>query len=238
MKILVIGSCSGNKKHKLANQLQKEDFISPERLRQRTEELSAYKAPAAKMYTGQQHRYLMEGLEQVREIYGQAVVDLHIISAGYGLLNECDIIVPYDVTFPKKKREILARSNSLQTPERVETLIADYELIFFLLGKEYVQALQLRKKSFRYSGTTDLIFLLARTNKKYLPSDLPPNRVVESGKMLANCLKKLNQGVTNYNLKGFLFKKLCEAVCREGFQVFKEVKRNPQMIRGIALGNR
>ena len=65
MKILVITSCTGWKKHKPQNQLKYEDFASPERLCQRTEELKDFKEPAAKMYTGQQHRYLMEGLEKV-----------------------------------------------------------------------------------------------------------------------------------------------------------------------------
>ncbi len=233
MKILVIGSCTGEKKYKPANQLQQEDFSPPERLRQRTEELSAYKAPAAEMYTGQQHRYLMEGLEQIREIYGQAVVDLYIISAGYGLLREYDVIVPYNVTFTGlKERKLLARSDSLQIHERVETLIANYKLVFFLLGKEYVQALQLREKSFRYSGTTDLIFLLGDSYRGLIPN-APNTHFVPAGRDFAYRLR-----VMGVALKGFVFKKLCETACREGLQVFKEVRRNPQMIRDIALGNR
>ena len=233
MKILVIGSCTGKKKYKPANQLQQKDFSPPEHRRQRTEELSAYKAPAAEMYTGQQHRYLMEGLEQLREIYGQAVVDLYIISAGYGLLRECDVIVPYNVTFTGlKERKLLARSDSLQIHERVGTLIANYELVFFLLGKEYVKVLQLREKSFRYSGTTDLIFLLGDSYRGLIP-DAPNTHFVPAGTDFAYRLR-----VTSVALKGFVFKKLCEAVCREGLQVFEEVRRNPQMIRDIALGNR
>ena len=231
MKILVISSCTGDKKCKPAKQLRQEDFISPERLRQRTEELSDDKAPAAEMYTGQQHRYLMEGLEQIREIYGQAVVDLHIISAGYGLLRECDVIVPYNVTFTGlKKRQLLARSDSLQIPERVGTLIANYELVFFLLGKEYVQALQL---PFQVSDTVTQIFLPGKSYRCLIP-DFRNVHGVLAGAELVNEI----EGATNYNLKGLLFKKLCETACREGLQVFKEVRCNPCMIRDIALGNR
>ena len=231
MKILVIGSCTGDKKCKPANQLQQEDFSSCERLRRRTEELSAYKAPAAEMYTGQQHRYLMEGLEQIREIYGQAVVDLHIISAGYGLLRECDVIVPYNVTFTgPKERKPLARSDSLQIHERVETLIANYKLVFFLLGKEYVQALQL---PFQVPDTVTQIFLPGKSYRCLIP-DFRNVHGVLAGTELANEI----EGANNYNIKGLLFKKLCETVCREGLQVFEKVRCNPQMIRDIALGNR
>ncbi len=46
-------------------------------------------------------------------------------------------------------------------------------------------------------------------------------------------------GADNYNFKGLLFKKLCETACREGLQIFDEVRQNPQKtIRDIALGNR
>lgn len=228
MKMLVITSCTGEKKFKPANQLQPEDFSSAARLRERTAELRNSEALAAEMYTGLQHRYLMEGLEQVREIHGQAVADLHIISAGYGLLSEHDVIVPYNMTFQiLPKKEILTRSNKLQLHERVETLIADYKLVFFLLGKEYVQALQL---PFQVTEMVTQIFLLGDTYKDLIP-DSQNTHFVPAGRDLARTL-----GVMGVALKGFVFRKLCLTACREGFQVFEEVMRNPQLIHQIALG--
>lgn len=227
MKMLVVSSCTGEKKFKPANQLQPEDFSSAARLCARTAELRNSEAPAAEMYTGLQHRYLMEGLEQVREIHGQAVADLHIISAGYGLLSEHDVIAPYNMTFQTQpKKEILTRSNKLQLHEQVETLIADYELVLFLLGKEYVQSLQL---PFQVTERVTQIFLLGNTYKDLIP-DSPNIHFVPAGRDLARTL-----GVMGVALKGFVFKKLCEAVCREGFHVFEQVKQNPQRIREIAL---
>ena len=131
MKVLVVTSCTNRKKYKSTNQLQPEDFLSVERLAARSAELKSFKTPAAEMYTGRQHTLLMEGLEQVRAYYGENVVDLHIISAGYGLLSESDVIVPYNVTFQGlKKKEILERSNSLQLHKYVEPLIAGYGVLF------------------------------------------------------------------------------------------------------------
>ena len=37
-------------------------------------------------------------------------------------------------------------------------------------------------------------------------------------------------GVSNYNYQGVVFKKLCEVACREGFQVFEQVKQDPQSL--------
>ena len=72
MKILVISSCTSKK-------LKRE-------------------ASAGKMYTGGQHSHLMEGLEKVRNSFGEQAIDLAIISAKHGLLSECDVIAPYNCT--------------------------------------------------------------------------------------------------------------------------------------------
>lgn len=230
MRILVITSCTGRKKLKSPNQLKYEDFASPERLHRRTAELKDFKVLAAEMYTGQQHQHLVAGLEEVRKVYGSAVVDLHIISAGYGLLAEDDIIVPYNVTFQNlKTKQLLARSNRFQLHERVETLISGYDLVFFLLGKEYVQALQL---PLEVPDTVTQIFLLGTGYKKLIP-DSPNVHFVPAGSALAREL-----GVMGVTLKGFVFKQVCDVVRREGLQVFEKVRQSPQGIPDIALANR
>lgn len=230
MRILVITSCTGRKKHKPANQLKYEDFASSERLHQRTAELKNFKVPAAEMYTGQQHQHLVTGLEEVRKVYGSAVVDLQIISAGYGLLAEDDVIVPYNVTFQGlKKREILGRSESLQLHERTKVLIERYDLIFFLLGKEYIQALQL---PFEIPDTVTQIFLLGTGYRKLIP-DSPNTHFVPAGSDLARKL-----GVMGVALKGHMFKQLCRVVCQDGFQIFEQIKRNPQQILNFALAKK
>ena len=230
MRILVVTSCTGRKKYKPSNQLKYEDFASSERLHRRIVALKDFKVPAAEMYTGQQHRYLMAGLEEIGKVYGSAVVDLHIISAGYGLLAEDDVIVPYNVTFSGlNKSDLLARSNSLQLHERVETLVAGYNLVFFLLGEKYVQALQL---PFEVPDKVTQIFLLGTGYKKLIP-DSPNIHFVPAGSDLAREL-----GVIGVALKGFVFKQVCEAVRRDGLQVFEKIRQNPQRIPNIVLANR
>ena len=230
MRVLVVTSCTNRKKYKPTNQLQPEDFLSVERLAARSAELKSFKTPAAEMYTGRQHTLLMEGLEQVRAYYGENVVDLHIISAGYGLLSESDVVVPYNVTFQNLKiKQLLVRSNSLQLHKYVETLIAAYDLIFFLLGKEYVQALRL---PFEVSDRVTQIFLLGTGYRKLIP-DLPNVHFVPAGSSLAREL-----GVMGVALKGFVFKQVCDVVCCEGLQVFEKIRQNPQRIPDIVLGNK
>ena len=242
MKILVISSCTSKKLN--------------------------HNAPAAKMYTGQQHTLLMDGVNQVRTRYGQSSLDVAIISAEYGLLNENDVIAPYNVTFQgMKKVEILEKSRRLQLRERVAALIARYDVVFFLLGKEYVQALQLplgesgsggresrpgglsyRESESRPAGNKSRpgglsyrggvqekvtqIFLLGAGYRRLIP-DAPNVHFVPAGSALSRTL-----GVMGVALKGFVFKKMCEAVCREGLNLFEEIRQNPQMIRDIVLAGK
>ena len=219
-----------------------------------------HNAPAAKMYTGQQHTLLMDGVNQVRSRYGQSSLDLAIISAEYGLLNEDDVIAPYNVTFQgMKKAEILEKSRRLQLRERVAALIARYDVVFFLLGEKYVQALQLplgesrpggnasrpgglsyresesRPGGLSYRGgvpeSVTQIFLLGAGYRRLIP-DAPNVHFVPAGSALSRML-----GVMGVALKGFVFKKMCEAVCREGLNLFEEIRQKPQMIRDIVLAD-
>ena len=230
MKVLVISSCTSKKLN--------------------------HNAPAAKMYTGQQHTLLMEGVNQVRACHGQSSLDVAIISAEYGLLNENDVIAPYNVTFQAmKKAEILEKSRRLQLRERVAALIARYDVVFFLLGKEYVQALQLpleesgpggntsgpggnasRPGGLSYRGgvpeSVTQIFLLGAGYRRLIP-DAPNVHFVPAGSALS-----LTLGVMGVALKGFVFKKMCEAVCREGLNLFEELRQKPQMIRDIVLAGK
>jgi hypothetical protein len=103
MKILVITACTAKKKFDRQvdrpNQLQPEDFSSPERLNRRTHELRRYETPAAQMYKGPGHLRVMNGVKNLRHRFRRGVIDVGIISPGYGLLDEHKPIVPYDYDF-------------------------------------------------------------------------------------------------------------------------------------------
>ena len=192
-----------------------------------TKEKQDLPAPAAQMYTGRQHHPLMVGLEQLRTCYGKSAIDLAVISAKYGLLSECRVIAPYDFTFKGLDTEaILELSDKLKIHKQVGTLISKYDVVFFLLGEKYVRSLRL---PFEGLNAVTQIFLLGDSYKNLIP-DLPNMHFVSAGTDLANKLGKMVIA-----LKGIVFKKLCEAACRDGFQVFEQVKRNPQRLIEIVL---
>lgn len=141
MRILVLTSCTGRKAVDAPNRLTVKDFNDPVRLRQREAELAGFCRPAAEMYVGQQHLEVMAGVQSIRERHGREAVDVRIVSAGYGLLEEARLIAPYEVTFQGMgKRRTMERGRLLRLTETVQQGLEGYPLAFVLLGKDYMTA--------------------------------------------------------------------------------------------------
>ena len=142
-KILIITSCTSKKAFNPPNLLTIDDFKDEELLKERIEELAEYKAKAIDMYKGLQHTNIVEGVEQLRAI-NNVTVDVAIISAGYGLLLENDIIVPYEVTFNNmNSKQLNEWASYLNIAQDVNQLIKDYDIILVALGNKYLKVLDL-----------------------------------------------------------------------------------------------
>lgn len=90
MELLVVGSCTGEKDVRDCPYLLTEaDFDDPSALLRREADLSRWALPAARLYTGWQHRHMMMGVNAIRQRFGSAACALKIISAGYGLAHVC-----------------------------------------------------------------------------------------------------------------------------------------------------
>lgn len=140
MKLLVVGSCTGEKDVRdCPYSLTEADFDDPSTLLRREAELRRWALPAARLYIGWQHRYTMMGVNAIRQRFGSAACALKIISAGYGLVSEDRNLVPYEATFQQKRpRWISERAQRLGIPQALRQAIRDFESVIFLLGKEYL----------------------------------------------------------------------------------------------------
>jgi hypothetical protein len=104
MELLLVGSCTGEKDVRDCPCLLTEsDFDDPSALLRREAELSRWALPAVRLYTGWQHRYMMMGVNAIRERFGSVACALKVISAGYGLVGEDRSVVPYEATFQHKR---------------------------------------------------------------------------------------------------------------------------------------
>jgi len=244
MKILILSPYTTGQKQKPENPLRAEDCTPPERLEVRIKELCGYNAegwysesrdysaPAGEMFSGPMNTQLRAGLKQIREHDqdGETTLDLYFpwyycrVDGKQRPVNEKDIIVPFD-TAPLHELEVLEYGED-GVPEQTASLIDSYDLVFSLLRQEDIQSLQ---RVFEVERTTMLIFLLAPSQKHVVNEDLPNLHVVETGSDLQKSLR-----TTNWALKGVVLRRLCEAACRDGFQVFKQVKQDPQKLIEIA----
>ncbi len=165
-RILVVTSCTGEKRFKPKHQLTIEDFKDREILKEKSQLLSQYSCSAGEMYKGLQHRRVMEGINILRSCLGKELVDVKIVSAGYGIISEEEVIVPYSVTFnDMKSDEIYSWSDFLRIHEDFQQAIIGYDLVFVLLGDKYLRALKLPVET---QSNKTLIFFTAKSSRKYI----------------------------------------------------------------------
>ncbi|MBE9110592.1 queuine/archaeosine tRNA-ribosyltransferase [Nodosilinea sp. LEGE 07298] len=224
-RVLVITSCTGEKRFKPEKQLTIEDFKDEARLIDREVELGDYACPASEMYTGMQHLRLMEGVQKLRDALGHKALDVSILSAGYGVISERQVIVPYEVTFNgMKSREVDTWAIHLGVHDAIASLIPAYDLIFFLLGDNYLRAVTLPLAS-RVDQT--FVFLASRGQADGIQGMAAKTYVMPLSNPEA---KRYRYGMVG--LKGFLFKQFAEVVASQP-TLLKEVYETPQTFQTL-----
>ncbi len=178
-KILIITSCTKDKMipplgpnlHQLMPD-QLWDEQDDDRVTRNFGELEKYRVPAGQLYRGRQHLQLMQGVELLRQTFGHTVVDVKIISAGFGLVSEEQPLPPYNATFadlPSSK--ILAISQRLCIPQKINHLMSNsYDCAFFLLGDSYLLSIGL---PFSQKPNFPCLFLAGPSSHKRVPRRIP-----------------------------------------------------------------
>jgi len=200
--MLVISSCTKDKATRGCPVLLIEsDFADQDRLRRREAELAQWALPASRMYSGDQHRYLMNGISLLRSSLGQSACTLLIISAGYGLIDEERPIVPYEVTFKNKgSKWIKDRAEQLAIPDAVRAAVREHTFVNFLLGKEYLMSIH---PPLRPARGQRLVFFTSNTQ---LPFD-PASIIIPAGK------QETRYGAGYAALKGKMFEHFAKGLC-------------------------
>lgn len=222
-RVLVITSCTGEKRYKPESQLTIEDFRDQALLQKLEKKLEQYSLPAAEMYTGQQHLKLLEGVKIIRE--SSKKVDIAIISAGYGVIREQRKIVPYEVTFNSmKSQEIDEWANHKHIPEDIKEICKSYDLIFLLLGERYLRAF---KASLELRENQTLIALISEKSAKNFSLIGGKSYFLTLGAAEA---KQYSFGLVG--LKGYLFKRFAYKV-GQSEDLLEKVYTKPNLLKDI-----
>jgi len=140
MKILIISSCTSEKKIEMKTvTCETIDKYGLEGLKKQ----GLPQLPAWQMYTGKQHLAIVESVKELRS--KKFTVDWYILSAGFGLIHENEMIAPYECTFNEmKKSEIIERGKKLGINVSFKKLLdQNYDVLFSLLGSNYLLPLDL-----------------------------------------------------------------------------------------------
>lgn len=142
MRVLVVGSCSKRKLHNNIKQPKCRDIDSHRGIDEWVQRFPKLSAPARDMYTGPQNTELVKAVDLLRTI-SEVDVELTIISAGFGFLQELDRVPPYDCSFTNMKiRDVRKRSEKLGLQSSYASLVnKKIDLIYLALGKRYLDAL-------------------------------------------------------------------------------------------------
>ncbi|HTR24856.1 MAG TPA: hypothetical protein VMI10_12830 [Terriglobales bacterium] len=215
MKLLVVGSCTGEKDVRDCPYLLTEaDFDDPAILLRREAELSRWAQHPVTLYTGWQHCYMIKGVNAIRRTFGLTACAVKIISAGYGLVSEDRSLVPYEATFQHKRSAwIKERAQRLGIPQALRQAIRDFEAVVFLLGKEYLLSTHLPLES---GDTQRHIFLTSNTNLPFHPS----STIVPAG------LEETRFGAGVVALKGKMFELFAYGLCGRP-EAWSEVLTDP-----------
>ncbi len=219
-RVLVVTSCTGEKRCKPENQLTLEDFKEKARLQQREAQLTQFACPAGQMYTGVQHLRAMEGVGLLRQSLGREAVDVVILSAGYGVIPEDKTIVPYEVTFNTMKGyEVGEWAKFLGVKEAFEKAIAGYDLVFVLLGDNYLRSISLPVET---SPDQTLVFLASKTTATHIRGLAARTFILSLSNAEA---KRYHCGLVG--LKGFLLKRGLEKVAKQPL-LLEKIYREPK----------
>lgn len=204
-RVLVLSSCTGEKRVHPAAQLTLQDVWQGQaHVHRRKQDVRDDLCPAKELYTGAQHRHVMDGVETLRRALPTLSLDLWILSAGYGLVHENAQLAPYEATFQGMGRpEIRRLAHHLNIPASVKEALAQADLVFVLLGKDYLRALNLPLTT-RPDQT--LIFLGGQSAQQAI-GELEARTALLP---LANAdAQAFSCGLIG--LKGFLFQRLAQA---------------------------
>ena len=148
MRVVVVTSCTGEKSITHPRQLTLGDFRKgKEHIAARHADLEGSLTRAEDLYAGQQHVRLMRGVARFRTWAAGSAhrLDLHILSAGYGLVNADERLAPYEATFNGMSRgEAVAWAKTIGIPNAVRKVLeAPFDLALLLLGDRYLEACEL-----------------------------------------------------------------------------------------------
>jgi hypothetical protein len=118
-----------------------EDLATQHQLDEHREEtharLSSLALPARELYTGRAYLRALRAVDRFASARPDIPVELHIASAGYGIVRADDRVVPYEAVMGSGARGWAERGRKLGMPDRARFLVEDAEATIIALSQPY-----------------------------------------------------------------------------------------------------
>jgi hypothetical protein len=221
MRTLVITPCSAKKQVQVQHPARAVDLATPAGRRSAGARLGAHALPAADMYTGTHHRLVMEGIRAVWAACGPEVLELSILSGGFGMLHAEDRIIPYDVSLDEfDEAGLTGWIAQLAIPEQAASIVADHDLVFHLLDGRYLAALSLPLEK---TGGVQQIVLTDEESLALVPDRANYTAIVAAGGVAAR-----RWHVKAPHVRGFLFRRMCLQIVQHGPALLEWLQHHPE----------
>src|SRR5437899_548582 len=116
--VLVVTPCSAAKVPPRIDPLRWQDLVDPAERARLLDEHAARTVPARALYRGRHHLQVVEAYDRLKRALtraGAERTDLVIVSAGWGVVDAMQGLLPYEVTFAElPRRQILERAEQLR----------------------------------------------------------------------------------------------------------------------------
>jgi hypothetical protein len=220
MRTLVITPCSAKKRGSPPDLARAADLADPDRRQELEIRLAAHASPAMHMYAGTHHQLVLEGLQAVWDRWGRGVLELVILSGGYGILRADEEIIPYDVSLSEfEETELADWIGRLGVHGKAAHLVRDYDLVFYLLSGRYLSSLGL---PLDVPETIQQIVLTTQEDVALVPAVPSLHPLVADGPVAAR-----RWHVKAPHVRGFLFGRLCGQISQFGPAVLEWLYRYP-----------
>ncbi|HWI63629.1 MAG TPA: hypothetical protein VNT75_17480 [Symbiobacteriaceae bacterium] len=174
-------------------------------------------APAWQLYRGSQQRLVQDGLRTVWDRFGfRALMDEVVLSPLHGPVWAGQVLEPYDFGWKGRPRaEVAEHVRRTAVIERLEAMVAGYDLVLVLLSRVYLAPLQLPRwvpgrapqRWLFFASGEGLPFLPLGSNARLVPAGMAEAR---------------RERVKALDLKAHLFRRLCLDVAGRGEQALAD----------------
>lgn len=169
MRILIVDQCSASKAVTDGTRVFEEEDIDEHGREALLNQDRVVTKPARDLYAGRQQELISQAAERLRNAGN--TVDRVFISAGFGVVDEDELVPAYDVTFSgRPEAEVIERSQLLDIQSSIEeliTVIEGYDIVFFALGQDYYICLDLPELLSVLDDSTYIVLFNQHLNAAY-----------------------------------------------------------------------